>query len=344
MELKYHYVLASVLTAASTAFLAAFVYLKSRRTQLNILYSSWALCVGLWSFFLVLSIFATSKASALLWCRLLHVWAIILPAIYVHFVLLFLEKADTRRRLIFFLYVLAGFFVIADFSPWFITSTLRPKFDFYVTQPLLLYPFHIMTFVLSVVYVNIELIHSLHHGRGRKSKQVQYFFAATVIGYSGGITNYLINYDLLIYPFYPYGNYTICIYVIVIGLGILRYGFMDIEVIIRKTIVFAGLTSFILGIFTIVTFIAKGILNHYIAVGSSFINVASVILIVVCYEPLRNFLINFTDRYLFQKKINYRILLKEATEYLAHLDSLKWQARRIIAFLLLKARITNACI
>src|SRR3990167_4966708 len=114
---KTDYALVSILTSISTLFLAVFVYSKGRERKLNLLYVFWVLCVSFWSFFLVLNIFAKTQSEALLWCRALHVWAIILPAVYVHFVLLFLYKYKTRRILIYSLYGVSALLLIFSFTP-----------------------------------------------------------------------------------------------------------------------------------------------------------------------------------------------------------------------------------
>ncbi|MCM8775030.1 MAG: ATP-binding protein [Candidatus Omnitrophica bacterium] len=344
MFLKDYYGIASILTAVSTLFLAAFVFFKGRGKPLNLLYSFWALCVGLWSVFLVLNIYAPTQSQALLWCRLLHVWAIILPAVYVHFVFLFLDKLPSRRRLINFLYGIAAVFVVIDFTPWFITVSYRPQVHFFVTQPLVLYPYHVLIFVLSVFYVYFELALCLWKATGIRRKQVQYFLVATLIGYSGGVTNYLINYNLFIFPLYPFGNYTVCAYVVIIGLGILRYRLMDIEVIVKKTLVFAGLFAMAMAIVAVVTTVTQNYIGQYFRLNLLWTRAISVVIAILLYEPTKGLLINLTDRFLFQKKFRLTTMVAQASQAIALVQSLKWLARRIVAFLVTTCRIKHAVV
>lgn len=342
---KIPYAVVTSLTSVATIFLAVFVFSKGRTKRLNIIYALWALSVGLWSFFLVLNIFARSQEEGILWVRWLHFWAIIIPAVYVHFVLLYLNKYETRKKLVIFLYAIAGIFLILDFTPWLLSAEYREKFDFFVCKPRALYALHLSVFLGSISYVYYELVKSYFETRAGKEKRgVKYFFIATISAYSGGITNYLINYDFLIYPLYPYGNFGVLVYVALIGIMIVRFRFLDIEVIIKKTLVFAGLAAFIFGVFAFVTFVTTEILNRYLPVGNVFSTLMSVLLIVGCYEPLRRLLINLTDRFLFQKKFDFAKVLKEASREIALTTSFSELTEKLIDCLSTKARTSSAAI
>lgn len=339
--LKLHYSIISALISISTCLLAAFVLAKGRDRKLNRIYACWALCVGLWSFCLLINIRANTKESAIIWCRLLHVWAIILPAVYVHFVLGFLKKIESRRFLIKALYFCAFILVILDFTPWFLTATYREKFNFYVTKPLPLYLAHFVMFLGCINYVYYELFRGIFTTTGVHRKQVIFFLVATLSAYSGGITNYLINYDLFIFPIYPFANYGVLIYVLIVGMLIIRYKFMDIEVIIKKTLVFAGVSSFVVACFSVPLFLLPSLFSASDGLQVWFLIIAGMA-VAALVGPLNNFLINVTDKYLFQKKYDYRRLLKEASREMAAIKSLKKLARTVVAFVTKRGRIKNA--
>lgn len=341
--LKHQYAFASILTATFTLFLSGFIFFKGQDRKLSIPYSFWALCVGLWSFFLALNVYATSQPLALLWCRLLHVWAILLPAVYVHFVLSYLRRLPQKLNLVYFLYSIAGLFLFLDFSPWFISATYRPKFDFFVTQPLFAYPFHVLTFVISILYVHWELIEGVRKSAGVRRRQIQYFFIATLIGYGGGVANYLINYNLFIFPLYPFGNYTICSYVIVIGLAIVRYRFIDIEVIIRKTIVFSGLFAMVILIVAVVTTITQSFVGRFVRLHAIGTTALSALVVILIYEPLKRWLVAVTDRYLFQKGYSYEEVQESVAEC-AEITDLKDLAARIVGIFSGKMTLETASI
>ena len=337
---KTEYVLVTSLTSISTLFLSAFVYWKGRQRKLNIVYSCWALCVGLWGFFLVFNILASGQKMAVIWCHFLHFWAILLLPLYVHFVLLFLKKNETRRALILILYLISVICIGFNLTPWFLTAVYRQKFDFFVSKPLELYIVHLITFIGTVLYVYGELIHSLYHTTGIHRKQVMFFLIATASAYSGGVTNYLINYNYLIFPLYPYGNLGVLFYVGVVGIAIIRYKLLDIDVIIRKTVVFAGLLTFVFGVFTAATFLVTNVLSQFGA-NNLWTYFISLSLIVLGYDPIRNLLVNLTDRYLFQKKYDYQKLLKDASRGMSRIESLDHLMKLVVHFITMKMRVKN---
>lgn len=168
-----------------------------------------------------------------------------------------------------------------------------------------------------------------------------YIFVGTAIGYTAGILNYFPWYRI---PVPPFLNPVVSIYVATVAYAIIRHRLMDIEVIIRKTLVFAGIvTASVLVVSTPVALVQM-VIGKAIGVSPFFLMVSGIAVAVFIYRPLARRLTDLTDRYLFQKKVNYRVLLKGATEYLAHLDSLKKQAKGIVHFLTFIARIRNASI
>jgi len=341
---KTEYLIVTALTSFATLFLSAFVYLRGPKKKLNFIYSLWAVCVGLWAFFLVLNILATTQQNALLWCRILHIWAIILPAVYVHFVLLFLGNYEKKKSLVSFLYAASVILIIFDFSPWFLTAVFREKFKFFVSKPLIFYPIHLLFFIGSVFYVYYELIRSLMSTKGAERKKNLYFFIATISAYSGGLSNYLINYDLLIYPMYPYGNLGVLLYVVVIGLVIVRYGFLNIEIIVKRTLVFAGLFSVLMMVVGTVTALTQSYIGQLFGMGRMTSSILSILLTMVLFDPTRKLLINLTDKFLFQKKYDYHKLLKDASRGMSNIESLEHLLGLVVHFVTMKMRVKNAAV
>ena len=64
----------------------------------------------------------------------------------------------------------------------------------------------------------------------------------------GGSGAFLPVYNISVFPF-PYGNYGVVLFTAVTAYSIVKYRFMDIDFILRKTIVFAGLSFALFGLF-----------------------------------------------------------------------------------------------
>lgn len=323
----------SFLTFGVTSFLAFFVYFKSNSKRLSYYYSLWTLSIGFWSLFLGFSVCTKNSHNAVLFSRLLHFFAILLPPIYVHFVLNFLDKKKTRLLVV--LYGISIVYLAFLFSDLFLSVSFRDIQGFYVTKPGIIYPGHILFFTICVLFVYVQLVKALVKAKGTdRYHQINYFFIATLIGYSGGFTNYLINYDVWIFPFYPFGNVTILLYVFIIGLGIVRYQFMNIEVVIKRTAVFAGLFAFVYGIFSVVTIIGQQFFKNSLGWNQWVAMIPTVAIITLALRPLEIFLTNATERFLFQKKYDYRELLKTLTdEVLTVLDLIQLPQQTVLGLI-----------
>ncbi len=321
VDLRFHYILATSGICLSTALLAFYVYFNGPRKRVNRFYVLWSLSISLWSFSLLLNIFAQTQGAAVLMCRLLHVWAALIPVTFLRFVLALTDKFP-QRRFIFRIFIGVVFFILGIiWTPWFLTAQWKPAFGFFVTEPRLLYPIHPILFVLCITYASFELWGSYRKAVGVRRKQLQYFLIGTLIGYSGGTTNYLINYGLQPFPFYPFGSYTILPYVAMVGIAIARYKLMDIEVLIKRSLVFAGLSVFILGTMTFATMAAQEWLSQFLPTERWVLTLGAAFLVVLLYDPFKAFLVNITDRFLFQRRYDYKELLRKFTnEALAVLD------------------------
>ena len=125
----------------------------------------------------------------------------------------------------------------------------------------------------------------------------------TLIGFIGGSTNYLPWFNI---PIPPFLNCLVSIYVLATAYAIIKHKFLNIEIIIKRTLVFASLFIIVFGVFVGITLLTQ----QFIA-GSRLLGLAiSSIIIIFAVRPLEDLLVKVTDKYLFQKKYDYKQVLK----------------------------------
>jgi signal transduction histidine kinase len=124
--------------------------------------------------------------------------------------------------------------------------------------------------------------------------------------------------------------------------SVFKYRFIDIDVFIKRTLVFAGLFVFWLGITSLVMLVSTTYLSKVFVVNIYSIMALSILFVVGFYEPMRVFLVDLTDRFLFQRKYSYHKLLKENAKQISFIHSLDEVAKQISAFLIKQGRIKNA--
>jgi signal transduction histidine kinase len=112
----------------------------------------------------------------------------------------------------------------------------------------------------------------------------------------------------------PFGNLSIPFFPILTTYAILRHQLLDIEVIIKKSLVFAGLLASVFGMLMLPTFVIQEYILRHVSIGGRVVGLTiSGIIIILTMRRIDNFLINVTDKYLFQKKYDYKELLKTFT-------------------------------
>jgi len=337
------FVLTSYLTAFASIVFGTFVYFRNKRGTVNKIFLLLALLVALWGIGIANEVTSTSSKAALLWLRVFHIGVCLIPVAFFHFSLCVLDIVKRNKRLIFLGYLISGFFILLIPFKIFIVG-VHPviQFPFYL-KPGFFYHIFMLYFAGFPAIAEWKLLQGARQLKGNKGKQATYVFIAGLIGFLGGLTTYLPAYDIRIYPWM---NGFVFLYVFTLAISVLRHQLMDIEVIIRKTLVFAGLFSFAFGIFAFVTFLTQEVLSAYVTgtAGKLLSLFVSVFLIVLGYDPLRRFLINLTDQFLFQKKYDYRKLLRDASAGISQIKSLNQLLSLVTHFVTMRIRVKSAAI
>jgi len=120
-------------------------------------------------------------------------------------------------------------------------------------------------------------------------------------------------YDIIYLPF-PYGSYGVALFSIVTVYTIIMYKFMDIEVIIKKTLVFAGLFSMVMAVVVGVTTLTQDYISRFLVVSPIVSGMLSVAVAIFLYDPTRKFMVFATDKFLFQKRHDIKVILNRLSE------------------------------
>jgi signal transduction histidine kinase len=267
------------------------------------------------------------------------VGAIFIPALFTKFVFNLIEKKNNSIILLNWLCVIC--FLPFSFSNIFISGLEQRMMFSYWPIPGLLFHFVLFYFIANTIYAHVLLWSAIKMMSGNQKMQVIWVFAGTLIGFIGGSTNYFLWYGI---PVTPSLNILVSLYIITVAYAIVKLRFFDINVIIKKTFVFAGLLAFVFGVFSAATFIVRDILGRYLGVNNFWINAISIFLIVLGYDPIRRFLVNLTDTYLFQKKYDYQKLLKDASRGISKIKSLQHLLSLVVHFITMRMRVTNAAV
>lgn len=310
MAILYYFSFTGIAIGLTSAILGLFVYYRNPKNIVNQTYAFFNLSVFFWAIGYIFWPLAADKATTLYWFRVLHIGAIFVPLTFFHFTISFL--GIKRKFLVKLGYILGIFFLVFDFNPLFIQD-MRPVsiFKFWgVPGPL--YHLYLIMYHGYAFYACYLLYKEFITTSDRNRKnQLRYMFIGMVMGYCAGSSNYILFYKI---PIPPFANILGVAYVAMAAYAIVAYRLMDIEVIIKKTLVFAGLLASVFGILILPTLIIQEYLLRAAGTGGRLVGLTiSGIIIILTVRRIETFLVNVTDKYLFQKKYDYKELLKTFT-------------------------------
>jgi len=98
-----HFTFSPLVTATTTLLLGVFVVLR-KKEGVGVLFFLYSLAIGLWS--LCVSFFSPTLpvAYANVLGKILHLWASLIPAFFLHFTLILCDEIKKRARLLFVIY------------------------------------------------------------------------------------------------------------------------------------------------------------------------------------------------------------------------------------------------
>lgn len=240
-----YFTISSVINAVTSFGLCALVLFKNRKSDLTRSFSLFSFCVGFWSTNHFLAFSIQNAASALFFHRLLMAGAIFIPTTYFHFVCVLLDIESKYKKLIIGNYIASCIFLSSVFTPLFITGVSKKLFFNYFENPGILYHPFLVMFLSLTIFSHVLLYNGFRKTKGLKSKQIQYIFIGTVIGFIGGSTSFFLVYNI---PIPPIGNGLVSVYIITVAIAILRYRLMDIRLVVTNISIFFLVYAIVLSI------------------------------------------------------------------------------------------------
>lgn len=335
-----HYMIAHGLIGILPLSIGLFVFKRNNKNSLYQVFLAYNACISWWGICTVLMQLAPNASVALAWDRLELLAIAFIPTTFLHFTLSFLKQAHKRKQL-----VTIGYLISASFAALSLTSAMAEKVSKkqyipYFTDPGPLYPVFLIFFTCVMSVALIFSFKAYRNENGREQKRANlWFFVAALIATIGGSGNFLVPYDLVVPVLVPYGSYGIVIYVLITGYLIIRHRFLDIDVLIKRTLVFAGLFTLLMASVASASLISQTVLGEYFNIHPIVAMALGVTIAIALYDPVRNRLIDATDKYLFQRRINYKYLLRLATKGLSKINSQKHQLDLIVRYLVMRVRI-----
>ncbi len=290
------FALSGLLILITNLSLGIFVLIKAPKVFANRLWIYFLIAISLWGLGAYKTGSAHDPQSALLWFKIGHIGVTCIPIFLLHFCQYFLENKN--KRFIVNIYLIGFLFLLALFTNHMI-SHVKFMFNsfYYLTNPSIIYIIFIFLWVASIIY-NYQLAYKkIQTCSGEEKNKIKYFFISSGIGYAGGLTNFLPIFGINIYP---YGNFLVAVFPIVMTFVILKYNLMDINIIIRRSLIYSLLVAIITIIFLICVLISEHIFSQAIHGQNVTASIITASLIAIIFIPLKNKIQDFIDRAFFK--------------------------------------------
>jgi signal transduction histidine kinase len=217
-------------TSIVSLILGGIVFLKKAKNNITISYTLLTISFYIWIFGIGMEIIAPNKDWGFFWNRWLYSGAIFIPTFFIHFVQSYLNKINIK--FLISAYIISIILLIFNYTPFFVKDIV-PKGSFnYASVPGIIFPFFVLYFFLMIIYSFYLLIKEYEESIGLRRNQLKFIILASVIGFSGGSTNFLLVFEISYIP--PIGNYFIAIYLFILFYAIIRHQLMDINIVLKK--------------------------------------------------------------------------------------------------------------
>ncbi|MFC1599174.1 ATP-binding protein [Candidatus Omnitrophota bacterium] len=214
---------------------------------MNLTFAFYSLSISWWSLTQIGNIHGPSLQTSLLWARIEQMGVVFIPTFFLHFITVFLGLR--RPHLLRFCYSFSTLIAVLSPTTTLVSPSAERKFGVInFGEPGLLYPFIILFFVTCTIYVIYALFSAYRHSTGARRNQLRYLIWPSLLGYLGGSANFLLVYDVNVYPLNPFGTYFVGLYTLAIAYAIIKYRLMEINIALTRAGIFAVVYTLVLGI------------------------------------------------------------------------------------------------
>jgi sigma-B regulation protein RsbU (phosphoserine phosphatase) len=107
------------------------------------------------------------------------------------------------------------------------------------------------------------------------------------------------------------------------GYAIFRYGLMDVDIVVRRSLVYGAVTATLAALYLVLVYGAGSLLSWYFSVKESRIfEVLCLIVIAIAFDPLKQRFQNMIDRIFYRERYDYQTAMLEFTQELPRLMDL----------------------
>jgi len=224
------YTFSGILAGVTSSVIGLLVLLKTKNKKIGRIWFLLSMSIAMWGFGGCWTGLAKTPQEAIIAWRLAFSLGVVwIPPLFYHFICVFCDLK--RRTSIIVHYAIAAAFFATMPTRLFFADVRWVFGEFYYATPGFVLPIFTILWIGSVIYSHREMILAFPSRTPIKRMQIKYFFLATAVGYSGGSLDYLPFFGI---DLYPWGNFSIFLYPIIMSYSILRYRMWDLRILFKS--------------------------------------------------------------------------------------------------------------
>jgi len=287
-------------------------------------------CMALWGFFIFMMRSSPSLSEALLWEKFVF-FAILSAALFFYkFTISFTSARQQNKALypLYFLYVA----IMCLIPTGLVVSGMQMMW--YGKAPIIgpFFPPYVLTVYAPLVLGLILLIKHSRQSRVLNERiRDSYVIAGMVVMFIGGTTDYLPALGISMYPLGIIGNILFCL---LATIAMLRYGLLEIKVVLRKGAAYTIISMFIVGIFGSLIFLLSNVFRELTSPVSLVITVLTVFVVAAAFQPLLSRVQRLVDRWFFRQRYNHLQALERFTKETKDIIDLKQLSSSLLSMII----------
>jgi len=292
-----------LLAAVAVFSLGALVLIKNPRQPVNRIFSLLCLSTFIWQFFYFLMLNSPAD-RALTFARIGHAAVPFIPLLYLHFVIKILKiRRITPILIVLYSYALLSA-ILTITTDLYLQNMKAHAWGLYPEGNLMMF-FDFIICGAICTSAAILLIRGYYRAK-KYADTFQYLYKIKYVllglmAFSLAIIDYLPKLFIFPIDIFPVGSIMVIVFASITSYAFLKHNLLDVNIVIRKGLVYSILVTSVTVLYFVIVYLAETIFRGFIGYRSVPLTLAIVTSFILLFQPLKNKIQLFVDKFFFKK-------------------------------------------
>ena len=320
MDSLFNFNLINITSSLSLLFCILIILLvlhKNLKSEVNKTFVLFTAATAVWIFTNLMVDLSTTNGQALFWGRATIVGPLFMPTILLYFSYIFPGKKEFHLKpFYYFIFLLPLLLLFVVPTSWNMESVRITKAGVeVVVGPA--YTFFLLFVITYMGFALIKLFLKYRKAIGIEKMQLRYVFFGLFLSIVLSTVANLLLPILGVSTFASLGPSSTLIFIGFVSYSIVKHRLLDIEVIIRRSLVYSTLLAILIAMYSGLVFV----LNSFFLPGETGVfpratDVIAIILVAFTIDPLRRIIERSTDKVFFKARYNAEETINRLSETL----------------------------